>query len=405
MCDPPSARRKTTTVIRRRALRLLAWLVPLLVAMSAPAADLTALAGPSAGETPVISAPTPLGALEYRVGRGLTFGNTGLHLGGFATLELDRAESEPGELLLEGVNFLVLYEPLPRLRVFSEIELGELFLIDLGGAPNRADPVVDVDRLWAELRISDELAVKVGQFLTPIGRWNQVPAEAFVWTTSEPVIVDFGFEDLTTGAQVSGAVFEGDHELAWRLYGRFADAFEINRDEKDADHSIGARAQLGSALGDWSFGLSAAGFDRGGRWDSLVGTDAVVRYGPFELTFEAEATFGRRLLAELEPRGDEGEDDGEDEAAASADPARGRVEADLWGAYVQGVYEIVPTLYAVARYEHVDFAGPDHAVDLGDLGLAWTPLPYLFLKADYRFVDRPTDDIRRGVHASISVLF
>ena len=45
--------------------------------------------------------------------------------------------------------------------------------------------------------------------------------------------------------------------------------------------------------------------------------------------------------------------------------------------------------------------------NIGDVGLTWIPLPYLYLKAGYRFVDhaQPSFEISRGLTASISVLF
>jgi hypothetical protein len=45
---------------------------------------------------------------------------------------------------------------------------------------------------------------------------------------------------------------------------------------------------------------------------------------------------------------------------------------------------VVPGGYCVGRYEHFDRAGAS-AVNLGDLGVAWIPRPYLHLKAGYRF--------------------
>jgi hypothetical protein len=78
---------------------------------------------------------------------------------------------------------------------------------------------------------------------------------------------------------------------------------------------------------------------------------------------------------------------------------------DLWGFYVQGVYEVLPEFYLVGRYEHFNPSRPERAVNLGDLGIAWVPLPYLYLKASYRFADHETEDVARGVMASLSILF
>jgi hypothetical protein len=73
--------------------------------------------------------------------------------------------------------------------------------------------------------------------------------------------------------------------------------------------------------------------------------------------------------------------------------------------YLQGVFEVVPTLYAVGRYEHFDPSGWDDDSNVFDLGAAWIPVPWVHFRASYRLTDEQTDEIRRGVSASISVVF
>jgi hypothetical protein len=65
---------------------------------------------------------------------------------------------------------------------------------------------------------------------------------------------------------------------------------------------------------------------------------------------------------------------------------------------------VVPGGYCVGRYEHCDRAGAS-AVNLGDLGVAWIPRPYLHLKAGYRFADRQTNEVARGFIASFALVF
>ena len=85
---------------------------------------------------------------------------------------------------------------------------------------------------------------------------------------------------------------------------------------------------------------------------------------------------------------------------------QGRLEdRDLWDIYVQGVYEIVPTLNLVARYEHIDPSGREEDAHLGDVGVAWIPKPYLHFKASYRFTDKQTETVRRGLSMSFSFIF
>ncbi|MCZ6785327.1 MAG: hypothetical protein O7G30_18675, partial [Proteobacteria bacterium] len=61
--------------------------------------------------------------MEYRLGRGLHLGKTGLTLGGFSTFEAE--VDNDGEYVLEfDTNLLALLQPLPYFRALAEIELG-----------------------------------------------------------------------------------------------------------------------------------------------------------------------------------------------------------------------------------------------------------------------------------------
>jgi hypothetical protein len=350
----------------------------LAVALAAPA-----LAGPEwgeggypsvASEEPVWSLATPIGPLDYRVGRGLRVGRTGLNIGGFSSFEVSRDEGQDAVASLEGINFLVLYEPLERLRLFSEVEVGPLLEIDSDDGDVRSDPQITVERLHADLSLGDRCNVRFGKFLTPIGRWNLVQAEPFVWTPSEPVLVERGFDETQSGAMVYGSFYPASRVLSYRLYGQFLDPIDVDADLPPAQRSIGTRVEFGSAVGDWSLGASALASERGGDWNFLGGLDGEWSAGRTELTTEL--------------------------VVADGDIA----DRDLWGVYVQGVYEVVEGRYLVGRYEHFDRAG-ESAVNLADLGMAWIPRPYLHLKASYRFADRQTDEVARGFIASFAVVF
>ena len=110
----------------RRATRIL--LLVVLLALTAHAfAPAPALAQPVPEnrpepgpdpDAPSLSIGSPIGSFDYVLGRGLRLGDTGLTIGGFATLEIDKGENEHGVLELDGVNFLVLWE-YERLRLFA----------------------------------------------------------------------------------------------------------------------------------------------------------------------------------------------------------------------------------------------------------------------------------------------
>lgn len=363
----------------RHAVRVGAFLLCLACALGAAAdasgRELSAADRSDHTGEPLWSLEGPVGPIEYRAGRGLRLERIGLNIGGFSSLEISGEQNGPGAIGIEGINFLVLLEPLERLRAFAEIELGELLLFETDRGGVRSHPEVDIERLYGDLGLNDRLNLRFGKFLTPVGRWNLVPAEPFVWTASEPVLTERAFEEQQTGAMLFGSFYPSSRTLSYSLYGQFLDPLDVDPDPPPIDHSAGGRLEYGDALGSWSVGTSFLASERDGDWNYLGGIDGEWRSGPLEVTAEFAYAGG-----DIEGR-------------------------DLWGFYVQAVCEVLPKFHLVGRYEHFDPSRPERAVDLGDVGVAWVPLPYLYLKASYRFADHETDDVARGIMASLSLLF
>ncbi len=336
--------------------------------------DLTAYPRPEGPS--VLDTPTPLGRLQYVPGRGLRVGDTKLTLGGFATLTGEQLEGKPASGAVDALDLFVFYDPVPYLHLFSAFDVSELanFGGEDGGVNTKAH--IDVDRLYADVTPSDLFNVRVGKFLTPIGRWNQAPADPLVWTTSEPIIAESVFDDFARGAGVFGATFPKGNTLSYWAYGTFLDTLDPEPEANPAEHSAGGRLEW-TSLGGWSVGASYFASKRKHQdWHHLGGVDALWRpHERVELSMEAVAGEGTQ------------------------DPGQ------LWGVFAQAVVETVPTLYAVGRYEHFDPPHGDPQLNLFTVGLTWVPKYYLRLKVDYQFADHQNDFSPPGLRMSFSVLF
>ncbi len=368
----PERRIRRGTAVRR----LFALLASLGLASGAGAAE-----RPPPEETsdralsPLFSFDSPLGSIEYGLGRGLRVGDTGLHIGGFTTVEFDREERKAADLELDSVNFLVLFEPNRYLRGFAEIEVGELLRWRTDESRVRGKPRVEFERLYGDLIFGDPLVLRGGKYLTPIGRWNLVPAEPFVWTPIEPAFTEIMFDEHQTGAAALGTFYPGPGTLDYWVFSQFVDPLHASEDPVPADNSVGGRLQYGRTSQQWSVGSSFMATEIGGDWSYLGGLDTEFRIDRLLVTSEFTIQQG-----DIEDR-------------------------DLWDFYVQGVYEIVPTFNLVGRYEHIDPSSSENDANLGDLGVAWIPKPYLHFMASYRFTDKQTDEVRRGVSVSLSFIF
>ena len=323
-----------------------------------------------AGEHPIVVAPTPVGDLSYVPGRGLRVGDTGFHVGGYSNLSLTRDEGGPARLELEDVSFFLIWDPTPRLHVFSELEFEDIVEIDDQGHVGSPDDRFTAERLYADLRLSDHLQIRGGVFLTPVGRWNVIHAAPLVWTTSSPLSTE-PFSSRSTGAMLFGSFFPGPASLSYSAYGQFADVPDGNPESEPDDHSAGTRLEY--ALDDWAVGSSFRAAERRSKWEHLVGVDALWHRGRFELMGEAFVQDGTRTRTE-------------------------------WGLYVQTVFQLLPRLFLVHRYEH--FAPRfSPQVNLITLGLAFRPFPTGVLKGEYGIVDHRTARTEPGVKFSFAVLF
>lgn len=327
-------------------------------------ATLAALGLPEAAVAtgPAASVPAETGeTLPNPAGRGFTIGETGLTLGGYVTGEAEDLEGEDHYSQLEG-NLFVFYEPVRYFRFFADLEL--------------ATDSLGLERGYLDLSASDALNLRLGKFLTPIGRWNQAHIEPLTWTTSEPVLVETVFDDTVSGASVYGSVFPSGGALTYTAYASLVDPIAVDEEEGFADHSAGARLEWAS-LGGWTAGLSYyASQPPDSRWHHLGGADLL--WQPH-----------RRVEISLEALAGEG-------VHGSGSAA---------GGYLQAVVETFPSLYAVGRAETLDLPGPLPAARFGTLGLVWAPLPSVRLKGDYLFTNEAGTFAGPGLRLSLSWLF
>jgi len=330
----------------------------------------------SKGETETFGADTAIGRVSYHLGRGLRLGDTRVTLGGFVNAEADALEGGESQGGLEGANLFVLFDPLSFVHGFLELESGGIAEAETGRSGVHSHLSLAVERAYGDFGASDALNLRFGKFLTPIGRWNPVPAEPLTWTASSPLIVDEVFDESTTGSMLWGSLFPRGGALSYSLYGAFLDSIRPDKAKPPVKHSAGGYLEWAS-LGGWSAGASYfASESPSGRWHQLGGVDGLWTPSP-RMELSGEAVFG------------EGS----------------RESGSLWGLYAQGVIETLDTLYAVGRYERFDPPGDAHSLDLFDVGLTWVPVPYIRLKADYEFVVHPGEPATPGFQSSLSFLF
>lgn len=314
------------------------------------------------GRDPPAPAPAETGeTVPDPAGRGFTLGNSGLTFGGYLTGEAEDLEGDDPYSELEG-NLFVFYEPARFFRVFADFEM--------------ALDEAALERGYLDLGYSDAANLRLGKFLTPIGRWNQAHIEPLTWTTSEPLLIEAVFDDTVSGASLHGSVFPGDGAVSYALYASLVDSIATDADEEFAEDSGGARLEWASLDG-WTAGLSwyASKPLADTRWHHLGGADLLWHPHP-RIEFSAEALAGE------------------------GSRTRGAVRAG----YVQSAVRTWDSLYVVGRMEWL--APPDLPTGrLATAGLVWAPRPWVRFKVDYTFANPAGRVGEPGARASLSFLF
>ncbi len=355
----------------RRALCVAAFLLVMAAAAAAGAEVIERLSPVQLGEEPLFTRRTAIGDVTYVPGRGLHVGDTGLTLGGWGAITASKLEGDRLEGEIDTLNFFVIWDPHPRIHVFSEIEYDNPVAVDQHGHVSGAENSVTADRLFADVRGTDLVNLRVGIFRTPVGRWNVIHASPLVWTTEQPLTTELPFDPNVNGVMLFGSLFPRGGVVTYSLYDQYAAPLEGDPEFHPAQHSAGARLEYTADAG-WSVGASYLAARRDGEWRQLGGLDLLWNRGRVEVMSE--------LVVESGPSG-----------------------GTQGGGYLQGVFGLTDRWFLVGRFEH--YTRPGINAELGTLGVAFRPVPAVVLKAEYLFSNVHDDEVEPGLHVSIATLF
>jgi hypothetical protein len=315
---------------------------------------------------------------------GYHVGDTGLWLGGYASLDVEVPESEPAALELGSLGLLVRYELTPTLAFFNETDLDDTVRLVEASGLERGSRVLLLERLYLDWTATPELTVRFGKFLTPFGIWNVIRRAPLTWTVDRPAATQNAFPDHTTGLSLIYQTTRHGWSFDATAYGQAQDELVRGASDISASAVGGGRVVAGHTVGPayLSLGLSGIGFENRdtGRWEDAYGTD-------FELTLRGNHLTGEFAYSHLR------------EAGASRELSF----------YVQDVVPLYRQLYGVLRFEHVE-PREGSTVNGPLIGIAWRPLAHVIIKADYQFADHESPSsarsaVERGFLAGVTVFF
>ena len=340
-----------------------------------------------------VLAPAPACAdagLPYELGQGYPLPWLGLTAGGYATLRAGNLEGEPAKAVVKDLSLFLHADLGPRWHFFTELELGDPIAWTRDGLTT-SDAEFDIERLYVDHNLTPGATLRLGKFLTPVGRWNLIHADPLVWSVFRPLTTSAAFARHASGISLLGTLPLADSSLDYQVFADdsraldIASAYEATYLEAPVtpnpdnvfDQGGGLRLTYRAFDDALQIGLSAARFtliEAPGTKD-LVGTDLFYTHAGLELTGEAVYRRGPG------PNG------------------------DVWGGFAQLVVPLGHQFFAVLSGERYKAAGYAQATDIAHLGLAYRPIPALTFKLESQESQGVEALAPDGWQFSVSVLF
>ncbi len=313
---------------------------------------------------------------QYELGQGLRLGNTGFTVGGYTSLQYQDVQNSPSQGDISHLSMFVWWEGESRVKFFTEIDNEDSLSAD-DQANGDSGRFLSIERLYFEYAFDDAIAIRLGKFLTPIGRWNQIHADPLVWTTSRPLVTVNMFPEHASGGMLLGNVDLFGQRADYMVYSSIGTDVRKDPAENPFNEAVGARLNIpiGANL---QWGMSVASFDQTinvEEHETLVGTDFIWSSRGYELS--GEGIYRRSSLGSVR---------------------------DAHGGFVQGVVPLYGKLFGIARLEEIHNPVIQEDARLMVLGLNYRQSRALSLKLE--LIRGVGQDISApGLLTSVSVLF
>lgn len=313
----------------------------------------------------------------YRLGNGYPVSDSGLRLGGYASAKMGAPHTAPKYFEVSDLSLFLTWDNGSRLRFFSELEAGEALSASEHQSLGVQNAHFEFERSYLDALVNNNLTVRIGKFLTPIGQWNVIHAAPLVWTSSRPVVTENLFSTHVSGLMLHGSVSVAGRQLEYGVYGDVSDSIDPHRSQGPFENALGAHLryilndtlQIGA-----SFSHFALNEPLPVRY-YLSGLDAAWSYRKFELSSEI--------------------------AYRASDHAYVK---NTWQGFVQSVAPISPHWFVIGRYEFFEQL-LDKTGQVGLLGLAYRPVPPVIWKLEYQLGTHNEMLAPDGVSASFAILF
>lgn len=221
---------------------------------------------------------------------------SGFRLGGYSSAGITLHRDENAEAAINEVSLLLTWNGDSRWSFFGELELEQPLSWNDDRKFHSKESHLDLERLYLDYNISENMNLRMGRFLTPNSRWNLLHASPLVWTSTRPLATYRLFPTGTNGLMLHGSVPVNDYAVDYMLFAEVLEDQENDNFDLPFEHVRGARLALSKQ---WNFGISLLSFEEkdikalGGQDKTyrMLGLDFIRQFGEVELSGEAFARF------------------------------------------------------------------------------------------------------------------
>ncbi len=221
---------------------------------------------------------------------------SGFRLGGYSSAGVTLHRDENAEAAINEVSLLLTWNGDSRWSFFGELELERPLSWNDDRKFHSKESHLDLERLYLDYNISENMNLRLGRFLTPNSRWNLLHASPLVWTSTRPLATYRLFPTGTNGLMLHGSVPVNDYAVDYMLFAEMLEDQEKDNLDLPFEHVRGARLALSKQ---WNFGVSLLSFEEkdinalGGQDKTyrMLGLDFIKQLGKVELSGEGFARF------------------------------------------------------------------------------------------------------------------
>lgn len=309
---------------------------------------------------------------DYQLGMGLKVSSS-LTVGGYFSLEYGNGA---GEEFIKVDDLAVLaYGSLgSKFSYLIELESVDFYKVDLANDTTDSNFPPSIERLYGDYKFSDQLAVRFGKFITPIGYWNLQPINVLRETTSNPRYSREMFPKFVTGVDFYGfAPFSESLSYHFFVQGTTDlddEYININTDQHlglSLEKRVTESTHVGGSIGTFR--------DLSGSRTNYVQLNGKWAHNDFRIQAEG-------MLNSVQPK---------------VGPS-----AQVKSAYLQGEYSFSPQHVGVARYEYLEDNRLPTRENIAVLGYSYRPVFPVSLKVEYQWHSDSRNDL---LLSSFSVLF